>query len=125
MKSYANKISVIPVSDIQSISGTTITPKSEKSVDTYYTINDLYPGESPGQVQGNQVYNQSLTAAIDSTSVHLSWKYNGREVVVKLSDTDGNEHLMGSLQVPALSNVVQELNHTTISFKCQALEPIL
>ena len=125
MREFKNKIVIAPVTDIQSISGTTLFMKSGKTTDTIYSTNDIIPDETENQGDVSRSYSQSLSVICDKLSLSLLVKYRRRKVVVKLFTNEDQQILIGSLNFPARCSILPKLNTDILDFVCEAAQPLL
>lgn len=125
-RQIANFIDVIPTSDVESISGSTITPKSGKSLDRIWATNNLVPDESPGVDRGNSLFNQSLKLITDKLTADLSARYrNRRPVVVLLYTIEGSAILWGDIGVPVRVNLSPKPDRDQLDFTRSAVDSLL
>ena len=125
MIEFINKIEICPVTDIQSISGASITMKQDKTKDTIYSINDILPDERDSEGNINISYSQSLSVICDKLNSSLLEKYRNRKVVVKLFTDQQDQVLLGSLDFPARCSMLPKLNTDVLNFVCESPEPLL
>ena len=125
MKEFKNKIQITPVTDIESITGTSISLKPAKVTDTVFSINDIVPDEQPGQDNINVSYTQTLNVICDKLPSALLDKYRRRKVVVKLFTDQEDQILLGSVNFPARCSMMPKLDNDVLDFVCESPEPLL
>ncbi|MCK5134862.1 MAG: hypothetical protein KAR19_03680 [Bacteroidales bacterium] len=125
MKEFINKIEFAPVTDISSISGTTITMRSDLSTDVIYTKNDVIPDEQDSERDGNRFYSQTLNIVCDKLTTSFFRKYRNRKVIVKLFSDDNQEYLMGNLLFPTRCSMSPKLNSDLLKFTCENPDPLV
>jgi len=125
MKEFVNKIQISVASEIDSISGTTLTMKSGGTIDPFFSTNDLIPEEQDNKKSGNRYFAQSLKVICDSITTTLYNRYRNRKVVIKLYDSSDNEYLLGSIEYPARCVIKRDLNHDTMNITCDTPDSLV
>lgn len=125
MKEFKNKIEIAPITDIDSITGTTITMRADHSTDVLYTKNDIIPDEKDSELNGNRFYSQRLNIVCDKLASSFLSKYRNRKVVVKLFSDDNQEYLLGSLLFPTRCSMSPKLNSDLLNFTCESPDPLV
>lgn len=125
MKEYQNKIEIAPLEDISSISGTTLTLTSGKTVDVLFSNNDILPDEQHAEKDGSFYYSYILNVFTDKNAEALNQKYRDRKVVIKLFTSENVEVLLGNMNFPARCQMLPNLNSDTLKISGESSDPIL
>ena len=118
MKEFKSKVEIAQVADIDSITGTTLSMKTGKTVDKVSSSNDIIPDEKDNNAGGSRYYSQNLTVICDKLPTTLYNRYRNRRVVVKLFDDQDNEFLLGNLDYPARCAIAPKLNQDQLVITC-------
>jgi len=125
MKEFINRIQIAPVSDISSISGTTITMKQDRTIDSIFPSGDITPEEKDSEKSGNRYYSQNLKIVCDRLATTLYNRYRKRKVVIKLFDDQDEEFLLGNIKFPARCSMLRNLTQDILNVTCENPDPLV
>lgn len=107
-----NKISIIPLSDVLSISGNNYTLSTEKNIRSYYTINDINFEQKSSTSDAGDLYNQNLTAIIQKDDDIL--RFMGQNILIILYSLQGNKIIWGSKDFPVKLKITPFISKLSI-----------
>jgi hypothetical protein len=124
MKQLANKITIIPVQHIASITNDTITPAKPEYLMEFYTGDDKFKQEGDME-KGNPYTTQSDEREVTAITPEQIALLHGSKVVVSLETTKGTVRIWGSKDYPVRCNVNVFPDGVKLNLSRKAIHPLL
>ncbi len=99
-RSFSNFFRIIPIDQVTSIDGNTITCKSGYTPDFILTANNMDLVEVQKEDGANDFFNQTSKAATHPISETLRKRYRNTRVVIQMETTQGGMFTWGSIDLP-------------------------
>jgi len=117
-----NKITLIPIFDVQNTNGNNFSLTTDRNVRILYTQNDLVFDQKASESEGGVLYNQSLTAIVAKNKELM--RYNNMHVLIVLETLSGKTIVWGSKQFPVRSKCVPLITAISIELSCSTIFPV-
>jgi hypothetical protein len=125
MKTLANYLKIIPLSDYNSFDGERLITNSGNEPDHIPTNNDLVLTDTPDAGSAGTIYKQSLRAVTDKlTDAQRAVYVTRRPVMVLLFTDDGTPVLWGSADYPVRITITPTPDVDILDFKRTALKSV-
>lgn len=102
-----NKISIVPFSDVLSISGNNFSLSSHSNFRSYYTMNDLDLDQKPNTTDAGELYTQNLLANVKNNN-ELT-RFQGQDLLILLYTLSDKIILWGSREFPVRCKITPHI----------------
>lgn len=93
-----NKLSIVPLSDVTSVTGNNFTLSSNKNFRTLYTLNDLNFEQKPNTGDAGELYAQSLIANVRINNELI--RFANQDLMIVMYTMNDKQVLWGSKDFP-------------------------
>jgi len=93
-----NKISIVPLRDVLSISGSNFTLSTYQNFRSYFTMNDLNLDQKSNSTDAGDLFLQNLTAIVKKNDELL--RFSGQDLMIVLYSLNDKTYLWGSKEFP-------------------------
>ena len=118
-----NKISIVPISDVNLISGNIYTLSSNVNFKSLYTLNDLILDQKNSPGDAGIVYNQSMTAIVTKNNALL--RFNNQALMVVLYTLNDKILVWGSKSFPVRCRCSPLISSISLELICATPFPLI
>lgn len=103
-----NKISIVPLRDVQSISGNNFILSTYQNLRSYFTMNDLNLDQKSNPTDAGDLYLQNLTAIVKKNDELL--RFRGQDLMIILYSLKDKTFVWGSKEFPVKCKITPQVS---------------
>lgn len=118
-----NKVTLIPISDVLTISGNNYTLSSDKNVTPLYSLNDLDLDQKTSTQDAGVLYTQNMN--LYALNLNKLQRFNNQSLLVVLETVSGYIVLWGSKEFPVVCQINPMITYMSLALSCSSIYPVV